>query len=323
MNTFRELQDIVLRYFDEVDDTDTMRALVKDAVRIAHNTRLAEEKWNFMLYPTDGVESLTLVPGQRVYTLHQLFSRPKYFYNRNVGKYLTEVTDKNFLLNTEQGGDPLDRFRDESPTEWSQRTGRYGDFVFGGVSPVRAQPASASLLTLESSSESEPSSNGLVVTGDTEDGVVEETLIINTPTSTSEFTRVISVRKIGTWSGTLRLKDADDNLLLSLFPSELSRKYQTIELLFTPTHADTVEYKFYRIPSRMVEDYDIPDIPEPYELVSAYDALIQMSSYNQVESNALRAWEDMRSRLDKGLRDKHLPQTIGAKHSFIQVSNGD
>jgi hypothetical protein len=313
MKTFKELQDFALRYFDEAEDADTSRALVKDAIAAAHTAFLSAEKWPFMLYPE---LSFTTVPGQKIYSLSPLFSKPLYFWSTQLNRPLSEVTDSTYLR--AKGQAPSSVLSDYYPA-----TGG-GDFALWGMSPVAKQPAVASLLSLSASSVGEPQGNGLFVRGEDASGeVIEETITLNSPTSTVAYRRIISVRKVGTWTSIMTLRDAAANVLLVLSATEVGKKYPQLEFLTAPTASDVIPYRFYRKPSPLVEDVDLTDFPEGFELWPAYDALLSLATYNAVERDAVPIWTMQRERLDRGLREMQLAQSKGAMPAYINYIERD
>lgn len=310
--TFKQLQDDALRWFDEVDDENELRENVKQAIVAAHLTRLSSRSWSFMKWTEPA--TFSTVAGQRSYILHQEFFRPVYFYNRDAQQWLRQVTDANFASVVTEGS--LQGMTDGG-TDWVTRTGAAYRFELRGVSPVQAQPTSASALTLSSSSASDSSAQQVKVRGETANGIEEETIACGSggaaATGTTEFTKILRVTKTGdAWNGTLTLTSNGAAVTnLKLFSSEYARFYQQLYLLQTPTTAETVEYLFTRQPSPLVEDNDVPDIPPPYQDILVYDALIDLATYQPVETNALKIWTARLDKLEEGLLD-----TYGEAHSL-------
>jgi hypothetical protein len=299
MKTFLELQNFALRYFDEAEDTDTSRALVKDAIDAAHTSFLSGEKWPFMLSP-----ELTLTAaGESVYTLSPLFQKPFYFWSTSENRPLAEVTDGNYVRARKDG---------------------VGDFALFGVSPVRVQPTVPGQLSIASSSGAlETQSNGLFIRGEDAEGeLLEETVLLSAPLSQNAFAKILSLHKVGTWNGTLTLTaGAPPQTLVKLTAAQNGKQYPQIEFL-RPT-VDTISYRFFRKPVPLVEDEDLTDFPEGYELWAAYDALLSLATYNAVESSAVPTWIAQRKRLEDGMREMQLPQARGALPSYISYIERD
>lgn len=298
MKTFRELQNDVLRWYDEVDNEGEVRDNVKQALNAAQTARLAERNWPFMRWPAPA--RFSTVVGQRAYALHPEYFRPLYFYNVTQRKPMEEVfTDalmKPTLPSIEQwldGGE-----------DWTELTGTAFRFELKGMSPVQTQPSEASALTVSSSSTSDGSSQTITIVGDTADGVQEETIACGASgaaaTGSVEFTNILRVTKSDNWSGTMTLK-AGSTTLLTLFSSEMGRQHRVLYLRNEPTAVETIEYDFYRKGRRMEEDNDIPDIPEPFDDLLVYDALLDQLTYVPAEAAARAIWTERREKLANAL----------------------
>ena len=298
IKTFLQLQNDALRWFDEVDDAGELRDNVKQAISNAQVSRLAERPWPFMKWPVP--QRISTVIGQTVYALHQDFATPIYFYNVTKKRFMRQVSDTTLLAHAYEGINQLDT---DSGEDWLDQTGSADKFELGAIQQVSAQPAAASVLTLSSSSVADGASQTLIVRGETSDGVTEETIACAT-VGTVSFTRILRVTKVGTWSGTMTLA-AGATTLLKLFATEYARSYQTLKLFTTPTAVESIEYDFYRQPSGLVNDNDVPDIPSPFQDILVYDALIDLSTYNAVESGALKVWSARQAMLERGLLNAH------------------
>jgi len=82
-----------------------------------------------------------------------------------------------------------------------------------------------------------------------------------------------------------------------------------------------VEYEFQRLPSLLVEDYDIPEVPPPFEDILTYRGLIQLATYIEPEANALKIWQVAEKELYDGLvsqyAEAHSLDRMGAYVSYI------
>lgn len=270
--TFKNLQDRVLRYLDEAGDTSTTLDLVKDALNAANTLRVTQEKWPFMLW--NEPVTFSTVAAQRAYALHPEYHRPFYFYNRTQLDYMSQVDEKTLA---------------PSGIDFNNDTGGALRFALWNRAAVAAQPSAASTLTVTSSNSGDTGSKSVIVRGDTADGVTTETITAGS-TGTVSFTNILKVTKVGTWSGTMTLATSGGTTLLKLFASEAGRSYQTIRMLVSPDAVETIEYLFYRQPSALSNDDDLPDIPTPYELLLVYDALLYFASYNQYDAGTVKNW---------------------------------
>jgi len=240
-----------------------------------------------MLWDTE--ETFVTSSGDLLYALHPDFLFPFYFYNRNKKKYLIETNARQL-----------------APSQVRPLEDQGGErFAMWGRTPVANQPSAASTLSVVSSSASDTTSGKAVtVRGTTTNGITSESL---TPTgttpvvTTNSYTKILQVTKAAVWVGNMTMtSDAGAVTNLFLFPNELGRSYQQIQLMFDPVASDTIAYRFYRKPSPLVNDNDIPDIPEPFSQILVYDAMLAVSAYNNMNEPARlqewtgkqRAWEE-------------------------------
>ena len=304
--TYNDCQDRVLRYLDEEGDTGTSLALVKDFLNAAHRERLTSETWRFMKWPNP--QTLTTVASQRLYALHQEFFRPVYVWNRSTKSFLTELTDPGL---------------EEQLVDWNNDSGSASRFVLHGRSPALAQPSSATTLTLVSTSASDTAAS-VIIRGMTSSGVTTETMTANgttAVTSSNSFSEILQVTKGSTaWAGTLTLATSGGTTLLQLFAGEYGRSYQFIELQEQPTAGHVLEYQFYRQPSALSNDYDVPDIPPPFGELLIFDALMLFAGYlTETSERAVAAWRAQQHRLVEGLRAMDLAgQSVGAQPRFVR-----
>ena len=304
MLTYLDLQNKVLRSLDEAGDTGTTQAIAQDYIQAAHNWRVTGSPWPFMLWPD--VETFTTVANQRYYPLHQEFHRLLWVRNRGSKEYLREA--------------PF-RTLESLGVDWNNDTGKADRFFLGPRQPLMTQPTSASTISIVSSAAGDTTPT-VIIRGDTTNGVTTETLTANgttTVTGSTSFTRILQVSKMGTWTGTLTIS-AGSTTLLKLFAGERGRSYQQLEMLRLPDAGDVIEYRFFRQPSPLSNDYDLPDIPPPYAEITVYDALLMMAAYNtEIDAKAVKVWADMRSQYEEGLARTFLEgQSIGAEVRYVR-----
>ena len=298
LQTFSQLRNKALAWVDEFGDEDTTLRLMNNALTSAYQAILFEHKWNFMLWSRP--VTLTVVPGTQYYSLHPEFGRPAFFFNRTQREFLEEVTPQTLK---------------DSGADWNTDTGAALAFERAGRSPVASQPSTASFLTVTSSVAADGASQTVTVRGETADGPTEETIACDT-SGTTLFTHILSVRKNGTWSGTMTLA-AGAQTLLKLFATEYGRSYQQIHLLANPTAAEVIEYKFYRNPSPFAEDNDIPDIPPGFHDILVWEALLQFSTYNAMEPGAIQLYTKNRDRLFVALQQHDIEgQSLDARTHY-------
>lgn len=281
VQTLKMLADQVLNYLDQAGDAGTTKNVVYDTIRRAHAARCTEQKWNFMLWSEP--KTLTLVVGQRQYSLHQEFFRPLYFYSTTNKQFLVQVTEQTLLQGLRGYAVPYDfDIAAGAGTDWTNTSGSAYRFKFSGISPVANQPTSASGLTITGET-----GKTVTVYGETEDGVTSETITVGTPGSV-EFTKILDIAKGDGWTQTMTMTSNSGAVTnLKLFASEAGRQYRQIELLTSPNQAESIQYQFYRQPSALPSDNSVPNIPAPFSNVLVYDALILLSEYNDGISPAL------------------------------------
>ncbi len=308
IQTFNDLRLQVLRHLDEAGDTGTTRALVGDFLNQAHQYRTTCEDWTFMLWDTP--ETFTTTSGDQLYTLHQEFHRPAYFFNRTTRKYLVEV--------------PM-RSLGQTASRWNTDSGPPDRFMFRGKTGIQAQPTSGSVVRIVSSSASDTTAaKAIIVRGVTASGVTTESITPNglTPVSgTTTFTKILGVQKSADWVGTMTMTTnsaAVTNLVL--FPTEYGRSYQQIFLLKC-NDTNEIEYQFYRQPTPFVNTYDVPDIPPPHAQILVYDALLMMAGYQtDIMGKSISEWQERQKNMEHAMRNAFLEgQSLDAEPRYIRV----
>lgn len=311
MDTFVSLQNQVLANLDESGDTGTTLTLVKNFLNQAHQQRVTMEKWPFMLWPE--LPTFTTVLNQETYTLHPEFARPLYFFNRTTASYLTEIPFRQLQA---------------SAALWNTDSGSLDQFYLEGAQPVASQPSSSSVLTIVSSNAADNTSGkAITVRGMTANGVTSESLTPNGTTpvvSTNAFTLILNVTKAASWTGTMTMTSntgAVTNLVL--FPTELGRHYTRLFALRLPTAGESIEYRFFRKPTVLSADDDMPDIPPPFSQILVWDTLLLFAGYNSgVSEGAMLVWKEKRTEIELAMRQTYLEgQTLGAMPRFIRDLN--
>jgi len=196
--------------------------------------------------------------------------------------------------------------------------------------PVAAQPTSASLVTIVSSSASDSTAaKALTIDGIVSGVRTSESITPNglTPVNGAlSFTKVLGVTKAADWVGTATLTSNSAAItLLTLLPTEYARQYRQLELLRAPTATDTIEYVFYRNPKKLVNDNDIPDIPSPYAQILVWDALLLFAGYNtDTSGQALKTWSGMQQGLEEDMRRHWLEGTsLEAAPRYVRSIDAD
>lgn len=311
--TFKNLRDQVLRIVDESGETTTDE-LVKELMNQAHQARCLERKWHFMLHPRE--VSFSTVAGQRTYTLHPEFMRPLYFYNATTNEYLVEVP---YTQIAEQE-DSLNSLASGTGTKY---------FAFMGETPFKAQPSSAAVVTVVSSSGSDTgASYQVVVKGENANGeVFAEILTLNgvgSVSTSSQFTYVSSITKSQSFNGTITVT-CGGTTLLTLLPWEMGRSYRQIYLLNSPNTTETIKYRFYQQPLVLVNDYDIPDIPGALAQSLVWDTLTMLSTYlTNLPPTAFEMWKNMSMTWENNIHAHELAgQSIESQPKFFKDLRGE
>jgi hypothetical protein len=309
--TLNDLRKQVLRNLDEEGDTGTTYNLVTNLLNQANQNRCMEYANQFLVWDLPVV--LTTEVGRVTYALHSEFMRPLYFFNRVTKRYLEEVPER------ELGPEGY---------RWNDATGSAGHFVLWGRTQVKRQPTSRSILSIVSSDPIDTGGTGafdVFVRGETVNGeVASETLrpLGTTPVNTSNsYTKIMQVTRAGPWTGTMTMTSnsaAVTNLILD--GCELGKMYQQLYLLETPTVAEDIEYRFYRNPIRMTNDYDLPDVPYPFSQILVWDALVMMSGYNtEMNPQAVMTWKQMQSDMQIAMTNNFLEgQSLEARVRFVR-----
>lgn len=302
--TFRDLQLEVLRWIDEVSDTDQTLTLVKEALNRSHRQVLASRNWPFMLWPNE--ETLTTVAGQRKYALKPGVSRLLTLWDTEARQFVPMISRRAWEEMS------VDRTEQVDPS----------GIIYGDVWPVAAQPSSASTLTIVSSSSNDVTQSVQVTGLDGNGEHVSETLSAagtTTVTGTTSFAFILSVTKVGTWAGTMTLATSGGTTLLTLTASQAAKQYPTIEFIETPRASRTYTWTAQRIPSTLVADEDVPDTPYPFSALHVYDALLDMSVYNsELGSKHQQVWQTRRDTLHKELLDSVDEVIAGSRPRFVR-----
>lgn len=310
VQTFLSLQNQVLHWLDEGSSgaTATTRVNVRNALNAAHRYRLSMYPWPHMIW--DRTETFTTVSGTYNYMLHQEFGRPLYFRNQRTHELMVETVRKNI---------------DPSKLDWnSDENGNR--FVLWGRSPVAAQPTSASVITISSTSALDTgAADAIVVRGVTSSNSVTAELITpngTTPVAgTVSFVKILAITKASPWDGTLTVTSNSAAVtVLTLNACEYGREYPIFRLLSNLTGGDIIEYTFYRQPMQLVNDFDIPEIPYPYSEILVWDALLDLMAYDsQLDSARFRQFGTNAQRIEDAMVAALWDgQSLGAEPRLIR-----
>lgn len=311
--TFKDLRDQVLRHLDEDGDTGTTYALANNLLNQANQRRVMMFPHRFLLW--DLPVTFTTAVGDKIYPLHEEFMRPVYFRNRTSKTWMKEVTNRQI------GPEGYD---------WNNTPGPAEHFMLWGLTQVKNQPTSASQVTIVSTDAGDAGGAAylkIMVRGETTDGSVKAELIspngLTPVNSVNTYTKIMQVSKAGSWLGTMTMTSnsgAVTNLVLDY--CDLGKQYHQLFLVENPTVAETIEYRFYRNPIRMTNDYDQPDIPYPFCQILVWDALVQMAGYNtEMNSQSVGVWRQMQAQMEEDfMKAMQEGQTIESRNRRVRYS---
>lgn len=311
METLESLRNQVLALVDETGDTGTTKTIVDNTLNQAQQLRLAAKPWPFLRWEP---LTFTTTAGTRRYPLHQEYYRPYYFFNRTKKEYLVEMNPR------ELG---------PSGVRWNEDQ-QGPEFYIESISAVQRQPSSASVISIVSSSTADNSAaRGIIVYGDTADGVTSETITPNgtsTVPGTVSFTKILAVTKLADWTGTLTMTSNSGGVTnLKLFAAERGRNYPQLVLLSDPATGDVIEYQFYRRPRKMVNDDDVPEIPDPCSQILVWDAILILGAYNNMQDPArLAVWSQKQAEWEEVIQSTFFEgQSLEAQPRFVRDNLGD
>ncbi len=306
VKTYLDLRNEVLNWLDEGATTGSTVDNVNNALNAAHQRRLTLKAYKFMLW--DSAEVFSLTPGTQTYALHPEFHRPYYFFNRTKKQYWREVA-------TRQVG--------PSGVKWNTDRDRQ-QFCFWGRSCVERQPAAGTVITIFSSDAADTGAGkAITIRGVSAGAVTTESLTpngIGSVSGVTVFTKILGVTKAAAWTGTLTVEGAGAVTLLKLLPSEDGRSYQQIFLLGSPSSADEIEYRFYRLPKPLVASNDTTDLPPGHEQILVWDALLLLSAYDgRLDASRAAEWKEWQKEAEIALDSAFLElQPIEAEPQFIR-----
>lgn len=306
--TFKELRDMALRVVGEDGDTVT-ETMLKDVMNQAHVNRLKQHKWPFMRWPR--TETLSITSGTRDYTLHQEYGQGLDFYDVTNGRHLKEVPYREELDLVPEGDDA-------DGTPW--------EFQLAGNSPVQTQLTSNDTIKVVSTSASDNTSTyNIIITGETSSGdITSETVTPNglTPVAgTVTWRTILGVTKTADTNGSISVTTSGGTTILTLRPTENGRNYRVLHLLRDPDASATVKYRFMRKVTELVNDYDIPLLPDEHALILVYDALLLMAgAMRTITSSQIQEWKEVQARLERNLyREYGFDQsTLNAAPTYIR-----
>jgi hypothetical protein len=308
MNTFKELQDEALSWMADQNDEGLIRTLVKQSIDRTHQRLLTAEQFDFMLWAQQ--EEFSTEVGRQSYPMHPRFLQAHSFYNETADEWMEEIPAKELQ-------------RVDAPTTVFNLGGTL-QFTLTGLSHVLRQPVSAAAVVVTASGGTESAANSVQIVGLDELGneVTEELSsgsAWTTLTSTTTFSYVESVTKLGaSWTRAISVTSGSDTLL-TLGASEFGKQYRMFELIKPATDVQVVKYRFYRKPRRLVNDNDIPDIPDAFSELLVLDTLLKLQGYSRATKTELEVWGGQFNMLMHQMRQTYQDgRSLGAKPRTIR-----
>ena len=290
MDTYLSLSTDTLRYFDLASEATTSVdfVIVQAAVNKAHQRRCTENKWKFML---GSRKTLTVVPGQQNYVL------PVSDYNKMHFVYSSDRTE--FLQDTPTqayaNGD-LSETMDQDSTN-ATRYEVLPDASFLDETFTGAIPAFEVLVYT-----STDVGKGLVIMGKDEDGAdLIETL---TPTQTGTgpivaavsgetYYEITDIIKTDEFDGLVELNRAGNGDTLASYTAGVPmKKYPVLRFTTNPQQAEDLTYQYFKQPKLFQYDQQTPNIPFPHSGILMYDALLDLATYSELDSESVNIWRD-------------------------------
>jgi len=303
--SYKNLQDRVLDWIDESDDTGHTLDLVKDAINASHRRVLTAKQWSFMAWPQE--ESITTAAGTDYYSLNP---------NTNRIYHLWDVTNRVYVPVV-----PRREWPGVGVDLTNTSTAPYG-VILGPHWPVQNQPASAGTISIVSSSASDVTSRTVVLKGIDTSGVLRsETLTatgVTTVTGSISFAAITNVTKTGTWVGTLTITRGATTLL-TLLAADTGLLYPTVKFLETPDSARVFTYEVQRQPTVLSLDNDIPETPYPFSEIHVYDTLLDLTTYNtELGPKEQSVWKKRYDELWDALCNTYDEEIVGAYPKFVR-----
>lgn len=304
MRTFYDLQQEVLRYFDVADEvTGSDIDMAKDSLNQANALRCGEHGWKFLRSP---VYTLSVVSGTQEYILpHSNFGKLEYLWSPSQKRYMIMR--------------PIRATLDEetSLNEQTNASSRYFDMV--GWSMVKAQPPTASTLIVTTTG-AEPNNPELYIEGEDANGNVISATLGKDETSVDQFARVTYYAKTGDFNTTLTLATSGGTQLVVLPSTEYARQYPKVKFYAIPAANESMQYRFFRAARKMTRNFDTPDIPYPLSNILVYDALLDLATFNELDSESVNIWrEKQRQWLDNLYTEKLDGDIVAGEPRYVST----
>jgi hypothetical protein len=184
-------------------------------------------------------------------------------------------------------------------------TGSVTHYSLDGVTNYEDQPSAASTIDIVSSSASDTTQK-VRIKGVVGGAINYELLTLNgtsTVTGTLSFSEVLQITKDNTTVGAITVSDTTGSDTLALIPRfRYASEYQRINFYPVPDGVATLSVRGYRRPLDLINDEDIPDLPENFHelVILGMQARAHEYLFDFKRSNELMTIMD--ARIDKFVR---------------------
>ena len=215
-------------------------------------------------------------------------------------------------------------WRDPTPTD----AGSPYAYAFEGMAHCRAQPSSASVLTIASDNSADMSKKVVVrgldssgiykthtITTNGADGTTPVAGAITMQGTSGEDQPVEIIQKESTFAGTLTVTSNSGGVtIVTIPPDDLVFSAPKIRLQSVPDAANTMRYYFYQRVRRLTSVYDTPTVPEQYQWQTLMNGVIAMGHYYNGDFDQGQIFEAKMERgIDKMIADSSAGGGIAFK----------
>lgn len=307
MDTLKSLREAALRFFDLVTETPGSidADMVTETLNRAHQSRCMEKNWRFML---GRQRTLAVVAGTQEYIIpYADFGKMNYLWSDAKGTFFSEAPD------SELAGDLGQRIALDEDSQ----TYRFFDIKRAG-SVVAFQPIEVDGTDQKiefATYDDDDDGLELYVEGENSSGEqFSEVLVANEGTpdiSDNDYSRITYYEKRGAreYVGSCELNvSPGGTTCINLGPTEYKKEYPILRFKQKPTLGDTLKYQYFRSPRVAANDRSTFDIPFPHTSILLYDALLDMATYSELDSESVNIW---REKQDQHKQNLYLSEMNG------------
>ncbi len=229
-------------------------------------------------------------------TFNSVASTRRYYLETDILRVLSvydETNDRELSRLPDSTIDRADPNRSDTGVPYS--------YALGPMTEFAGTMTTADKVTVVSSDASDTSTEKVRINGIV-DGVEDTELValdgVTPVDSAKTFSSVFGIRKQDTSAGKITVTEKIAGTVLSVIaPAKKVTQYQALDLFNIPSGVNTYRVKFYRVPRRMVNDQDMPEIPEVYERL----LLTAMLMYCREELQDFKRADELRLLFERDL----------------------